>query len=70
MRVEACACGGRIEATNLEESAPAVALHNCSPLHQIWRSRGGLDLPDFEIPEFPPIRQRPPFDAYERRRIV
>lgn len=38
VRVEPCACGGRIAAGPGEEAA-AVAAHNGSPSHQQWRAR-------------------------------
>lgn len=37
MRVEACACGSFIAAKSGEEPQ-AVAAHNTSELHQLWRS--------------------------------
>jgi hypothetical protein len=36
-RVEACLCGGAIAAPSLAMSAPAVAAHNGTMAHRLWR---------------------------------
>lgn len=42
LRVEACACGSHIAATNLDECAPAVERHNRTSQHRTWRVLGGF----------------------------
>jgi hypothetical protein len=38
VRTEPCACGGEIRAATLKASLDAVAEHNATVCHQVWRA--------------------------------
>lgn len=42
MRVEPCACGGRIAASSLKQARDAVSVHNATLQHISWRSAMGI----------------------------
>lgn len=51
MRTEPCVCGGFITAPTERDAPRAVAEHNASTLHRIWRTLEGIEPMDRGVDE-------------------